>query len=92
MLEGENRRTERLLLFSATNDRYSVESVKMGRDSAVGIAIRNGLDGPWIESRWGTRFPAPVQAGSGAHPASYTMGTGSFLGVKRAGCGVDHPP
>jgi len=34
----------------------------------------------------------PVQTGSQAHPASYTMGTGSFLGVKRPGCGVDHPP
>jgi hypothetical protein len=28
----------------------------------------------------------------GAHPASYTVGTGSFLGVKRSGRGVDHPP
>jgi hypothetical protein len=26
------------------------------------------------------------------HPASYTMGTGSFLGVKRPGRGFDHPP
>jgi len=26
------------------------------------------------------------------HPASYTMGTGSFPGVKRPGRGVDHPP
>jgi len=26
---------------------------------------------------------APVQTGPGAHPASYTMGTGSFPGVKR---------
>jgi len=25
------------------------------------------------------------------HPASYTMGTGSFPGVKRRGHGVDHP-
>jgi hypothetical protein len=24
--------------------------------------------------------------------ASYTMGTGSFPGVKRPGCGADHPP
>jgi len=30
----------------------------------------------------GARFTAPVQAGPGAHPASCTMGTGSFLGVK----------
>jgi len=28
------------------------------------------------------RFSAPVQTGPGAHPASCTMGTGSFLGVK----------
>ena len=28
----------------------------------------------------------------GAHPASYTMGTGSFPGVKRSGRGADHPP
>ena len=38
------------------------------------------------------RFSAPVLTGSGAHPASYTMGTGSFPGVKRPGRGVDHPP
>ena len=38
------------------------------------------------------RFSAPVQTSHGAHPASYTMGTGSFSGVKRPGHGVDHPP
>jgi len=37
------------------------------------------------------RFSATVQTGPGAHPASYTTGTGSFPGVKRAGRGVDHP-
>jgi len=30
----------------------------------------------------GARFSAPVQAGPGAHPASCSMGTGSFPGVK----------
>jgi len=40
----------------------------------------------------GVRFSAPVQTGPGAHPASYTMGTGSFPGVKRLGRGVGHPP
>jgi hypothetical protein len=39
----------------------------------------------------GARFSAPVQTGIGAHPASCTMGTGSFLGVKWAGREVDHP-
>ena len=33
------------------------------------------------------------QTGPGAHPASYTMGTGSLSpGRKRPGRGVDHPP
>ena len=31
----------------------------MGRDSSVGIATRNGLEGPGIESRWGRKFPHP---------------------------------
>ena len=64
----------------------------MGQDSAVGIVTRYGLDGPGMEFRWGARFSAPIQTGPGAHPASYTMGTGSLLGVKRLGCGVHHPP
>jgi hypothetical protein len=63
-----------------------------GRDSAVGIATRYGLDGPWIESRWEARFSASVQTGPGAHPVSYTMGSKSFKGVKRPAGGVDHPP
>jgi hypothetical protein len=54
----------------------------VGRDSSVGIATRYGLDGPGIESRWGARFFAPVQTGPGAHPASYTMRTGSFSGLR----------
>jgi hypothetical protein len=40
----------------------------------------------------GARFPAPVKTGPETHPASYTMGTGSFPGVKWPGHGVDHPP
>ena len=37
-------------------------------------------------------FSADVQTGPGAYPASCTMGTGSFPGVKRPGRDVDHPP
>jgi len=40
----------------------------------------------------GVRFSAPVHTGPGAHPASYTMSTGSFPGVKRPGRGVDNSP
>jgi hypothetical protein len=64
----------------------------MGRDNVVSIATRYELDGPGIESWWGARFSAPVQTGPGAYPASCTMGTGSFPGVKRPRRGVDHPP
>jgi len=48
----------------------------------VGIATGYGLDGPGIESRWGTRFSAPVLTGPGAHSTSCTVGTGSFPGVE----------
>ena len=46
------------------------------------------LDGPAIESRCGAISSAPVQTGSGAHPAYYTMGTwclsrGKAVGVWR---------
>jgi len=62
-----------------------------GPGSVVGIAADYGLDGPGIESRWGARFSAPVQTGPGAHPASCTMCTGSFLGVN-SGRGVTLTP
>ena len=39
----------------------------------------------------GVRFSTLVQIDPGAHPATYTMGTGSFPGVKRSERGVDHP-
>jgi hypothetical protein len=57
----------------------------MGQDSVFGIATRYGLQGPGTESRWGARFSAPVQTDPGAHPASQTLGTGSFPGVKAGG-------
>jgi hypothetical protein len=60
------------------------------RGSSVGIALGYGLDDRGSR----VRFPAGdgnfslhhrVQNGSGAHPASYTMGTrGSYLGGKAA--------
>ena len=52
-----------------------------GPRSSVGIATDYGLDGQGIEFRWGRNFP-PVQTDPGAHPASCTMGTASFPGVK----------
>jgi hypothetical protein len=40
----------------------------------------------------GARFFAPVQTGPGTHSPFYTMGTGSFPGVKQPKCGVNNPP
>jgi len=37
-------------------------------------------------------FSAAVQTDPEAHPASCTMGTGSFPGVNQPESGVDHPP
>ena len=54
-------------------------------------SLRAGLSGNRTPVG-GARFSAPVQTGPGAHPASYTMGTGTFPGVKRPGRDVDHPP
>jgi len=59
--------------------------------SSVGIAteLQAGRSGDRIPV--GARFSAPVQIGPGAHPASCTMGTGSFPGVK-GGRGVTLTP
>jgi hypothetical protein len=58
-------------------------------DRVGGVVTRYGLEGLGI-ILVGVRFSAPIQTGPGAHPASCTMGTGSFPGVKVAR--VRHPP
>jgi len=52
-----------------------------GPGSSVGIAIELWAGRSGIESRWERDFPS-VLTGPGAHPASFEMCTGSFLGVK----------
>jgi len=61
------------------------------------IHISRYSDLLWPGRSWdwlgvGARFLAPFLTSPGAHPASYTMGTGSFLGVKQPGRGIYHPP
>jgi hypothetical protein len=61
-----------------------------GRDSVVGIVatgytVRGSNPG-------GGEFSAPFHTCPGAHSASYTMGPGSFPGVKWSGRGFNHPP
>jgi hypothetical protein len=65
-------------------------SLEPGWRSRYSDSLRAGRSGDRIPL--GARFSASVQSGSDAHPASYTMDTGSFPGVKRPGRGVDHPP
>jgi len=67
-------------------NKYIASEIVLRKSSAfdeIHLWIRYGLDGPGIESRCGARFSAPFQAGPGAHPASYTIGTGTLPGVKR---------
>ena len=63
-----------------------------GRNSAVDVTntLWAGRSGDRIPV--GARFSVLVQTVAAAHPASCTVGTGSFPGVKRPGHGVDHPP
>ena len=50
--------------------------------SVVGIATGYGAGRSGDRIPVGTKFSAPVQTGPVAHPASCTMVTGSFAGVK----------
>jgi hypothetical protein len=88
-MKDKNPFTQRLVR-QATYVRLQTQVT--GRDSTVDIATCYGLDGPGIESRCWMRFSLPIQPGPGAHPASNTVGTGSFPRVKRPGRGIDHPP
>jgi hypothetical protein len=61
----------------------STSTVRLrGPGSSVGIATGYGLDGPGIETRWEAKFSAPFETCPRAYPASCTMSTGSFPGVK----------
>ena len=75
-----------------TNSEYTIQ--KSGKDSVVGIATRYYWpESLWFECRWRRHTPDPIQTGPEDHPASCTMGIGSFFpGVKRPGRDVDHPP
>ena len=70
------------MIMTLKNIKNSAFLVKKKKRLATDWTVRNRTP---VEAR----FSAPVQTGLGA---SYTMGTGSFPGVKRPGRGVDHPP
>jgi len=59
----------------------------------VGIATHYGLDGPWIESRWGGEIFLTRPNGPWGPQSLWHNGYNvSFLGVRRPGCDVKHPP
>jgi len=62
----------------------------MGRNSSVGIATSygDGRSGDRILVWGGRDFLCPSRPAPGAYPASCTVGTGSFLEVKRPGRGA----
>ena len=93
-----------LILLSAKGDsccinRSSVTNVTCPNKDAMRIflayrsqysdSLRPGRSGDRIPV--GARFSASVPTDPAAHPASYTMGKGSFPGVKRPGREVGHP-
>jgi hypothetical protein len=57
----------------------------MGRDSSVGIATRNGLEGPEIESRWGRDFPHPSRPALGPTQPPIQLVPSLIPGSKAAG-------
>ena len=63
--------------------------VTISERSILSVSLRAVLSGDRI-AVW-ARFSTAVPTGSEAHPASYTMGTGSFPWLKWPGRGVDHP-
>jgi hypothetical protein len=71
------------------------DNTKRSRDSLVGIAAGHGVGkrGSEFECLYVQEFSLlrVVQTCSGAHPASYPMGTGGFsCGVKRPGREADN--
>ena len=70
-----------IALFLGGSGFLGYDAVSVGRDSVAGIATRDRLEGQGIESQREERFSPPVETFPGTHPASCTLGTGSFPGV-----------
>ena len=64
-LEQATKGLEREYRYTSTLSLTSALDCDRGRDSAVGIATRYGLDGPGIESQWGRDFPHPSRPALG---------------------------
>jgi len=63
-----------------SNDRWGI----------TGMATSIGLEVLEFRTRVGKTFSALIQTGLGAYPASSTMGTDYFPGIKRPERGANH--
>ena len=72
-----------------TKEKHSLSAV---RDSSVGTAIRDGLDGLRIESQFWRDLLQPSRPTLGPNRPTMQMGTGLIPGVKGLGRGAEHPP
>jgi hypothetical protein len=66
-------------------------------DRSVGVATGYGLDDRMIGVRvpagaWNSSLRYHVQTGSGAHPASYPIGSGASFPGGKVGREADHSP
>ena len=90
------------LLLLATTQEFSLPP-SLSLSLSLSLSIHARLNQSKLIQTSHSKFPSSYPTGSkfatsliingpGAHPASYTMGIGSFPGVKRQRRGVDHPP
>ena len=99
-MRGENRNAQRILMqerdlleHRGLDERIILRGILNEEGcwyTSVGIATRCGQTGRGSNPGGGEIF-STCQTVPGAHPTSYTMGTGSFPGVNRTGRGVDNP-
>jgi hypothetical protein len=90
ILHLQGTRLESELLTDCYLPKTFKNDVGLGQRSQYSDSLRAGRSGDSIPVGKNL-FSSPVQTDRGAHPASYTMGTGSFPGVKRPRRGFDHP-
>jgi hypothetical protein len=90
-LRGKFQNTRKSFTHSTPVFKKHIPTLWAGQRSRYSDWLRAGRSGDRIPVR--TRFSAPVQTSPGAHPASCTMGTGPFQGVKSGqGVTLTHHP
>ena len=67
-------------------------SSQLGQDSVICILLATGWMVQGSNHGGGTTCYTPIETSPGAHPDTYTKGTGLFPGVKQLGHDVNHPP